>query len=51
MVIIFDYLMEKGGMTIQDMLQYTNDFYFRYNIPQLGKEFDLIRVGENYFKY
>lgn len=25
-----------------------NDFFFGYNIPQIGKEFDLLRIGNNY---
>ena len=25
-----------------------NEFFFGYNIPQIGKEFDLIRIGSNY---
>ncbi len=25
-----------------------NDFFFGYNIPQIGKEFDLLKIGNNY---
>ena len=30
------------------MSKYTDDFHYGYIIPQIGKEFDLIRFGENY---
>ena len=25
-----------------------SNFFFGYNIPQIGKEFDLLRIGNNY---
>ncbi|WP_049553943.1 ATP-binding protein [Streptococcus salivarius] len=44
----FVQLLEDWGMTPSILSQYTDNFYFGYKIPQIGKEFDLIRFGENY---
>lgn len=46
--ILIDGLTTEGEMSVKDLMHSTNDFYFGYNIPQLGKEFDLIRIGSNY---
>lgn len=35
-------------MSINDIICHTDDFLFGYVIPQINKEFDLLRFGENY---
>lgn len=44
----FVQLLKDWGMTPSILSQYTDNFYFGYKIPQISKEFDLIRFGENY---
>ena len=41
-------LLKEWGMSEALMSKYTDDFHYGYKIPQIGKEFDLIRFGENY---
>lgn len=41
-------ILKNWGMTPCILSRYTDNFYFGYKIPQIGKEFDLIRFGENY---
>lgn len=41
-------LLKEWGMSEALMSKYTDDFHYGYIIPQIGKEFDLIRFGENY---
>lgn len=38
----------SNNISPTDIAYYTNYFVFGYKIPQIGKEFDLIRFGENY---
>ncbi|WP_299222214.1 ATP-binding protein [uncultured Aquimarina sp.] len=33
---------------VDNNIENLKDYYFGYNIPQIGKEFDLLRFGENY---
>ncbi|RZJ74613.1 MAG: hypothetical protein EOO45_08070 [Flavobacterium sp.] len=33
-------------LTIEDEIDLYSDFYFGYSIPQIGKEFDLLKFGE-----
>ena len=35
-------------MSTNDIICHTDDFLFGYVIPQINKEFDLLRFGENY---
>lgn len=41
-------LLKEWGMDEALMSKYTDDFHYGYIIPQISKEFDLIRFGENY---
>ncbi|AEH02131.1 ATP-binding protein [Lacinutrix sp. 5H-3-7-4] len=33
---------------VEPNIEILKDYYFGFNIPQIGKEFDLLRFGENY---
>lgn len=44
----FVQLLKDWGMEPSIISHYTDNFCFGYKIPQIGKEFDLIRFGENY---
>lgn len=41
-------LINDWGMSINDLAEATDFFLFDYSIPQISKEFDLLRFGENY---
>ena len=41
-------LLKEWGMDEALMSKYTDDFHYGYIIPQISKEFDLIRFGVNY---
>lgn len=44
----FVFLLHEWGMNGIEIFKYTNNFIFGYIIPQINKEFDLLRFGENY---
>ena len=44
----FVFLLQEWGMEEIDFYKYTNSFLFGYIIPQINKEFDLLRFGSNY---
>lgn len=41
-------LLSEWDMSSIDISKYTNNFLFGYKIPQINKEFDLLRFGDNY---
>lgn len=44
----FVFLLQEWGMKDIEIFKYTNNFLFGYIIPQINKEFDLLRFGGNY---
>lgn len=44
----FVHLLLASGMKESDLSYFTEGFSFGYKIPQIGKEFDLIRFGDNF---
>ena len=41
-------LLTNQGLSEMEISQFSDYFVFGYEIPQIGKEFDLIRMGDNY---
>lgn len=46
-LVFWDHLY-SSGLNTKDIICYTDDFLFGYTIPQINKEFDLLRFGKNY---
>ncbi len=44
----FKYIIETCKFSTNDRVIYTDNFLFGYVIPQINKEFDLLRFGNNY---
>lgn len=44
----FVFLLQEWGLKDIQLYKYTNNFLFGYIIPQINKEFDLLRFGDNY---
>lgn len=43
-----NYLIKTSKANENFVRNNTNNFFYGYNIPQIGKEFDLLRIGSNY---
>lgn len=45
---LIDLILETNCMSYYELVEYTENFTFGYEIPRIGEEFDLIRLGKNY---
>lgn len=46
--VLIDLILETGCISYFDLVEFTENFTFGYEIPRIGKEFDLLRLGKNY---
>lgn len=46
--VLVDLILETKCMSYFDLVEYTGNFTFGFEIPRIGKEFDLLRLGKNY---